>query len=196
MVLRFGLCAVPSELTAFGRLSVRRPIGCSGAPTPGSSHGSLRASQGVSRCEVKRRSAKRPLGLGRTSRDRPQDDATRVRGDLAGSVCLALSLSPTRLGGRPATAAVLRERRRGSVDRRPRGPEAGERRRALGRLVGLAREAHLRDPDGLAAQLLLLMDGAWVAARMFGPENHATAVGEAARALIGAHSTAGSGVRP
>ncbi len=28
-------------------------------------------------------------------------------------------------------------------------------------------------PDGLAAQLLLLMDGAWVAARMFGPDNHA-----------------------
>src|SRR6266540_4381246 len=39
--------------------------------------------------------------------------------------------------------------------------------------AGLAREAGLRDPDGLAAQLLLLMDGAWVAARRFGPDNHA-----------------------
>ncbi len=41
------------------------------------------------------------------------------------------------------------------------------------RFAGLAREAGLRDPDGLAAQLLLLMDGAWVAARRFGPDNHA-----------------------
>jgi hypothetical protein len=41
--------------------------------------------------------------------------------------------------------------------------------------------------DGLAAQLLLPMDGAWVAARMFGPQNHATSVAEAARALINAH---------
>ena len=41
----------------------------------------------------------------------------------------------------------------------------------------------------LAEQLLLLMDGAWVAARMFGPQNHAATVGLAARALIdaGAH---------
>ena len=49
------------------------------------------------------------------------------------------------------------------------------KRRVLERLGGLAREAGLRDPDGLAAQLLLLMDGAWVAARMFGPDNHAHA---------------------
>jgi hypothetical protein len=47
------------------------------------------------------------------------------------------------------------------------------------------------DPDGLAAQLLLLMDGAWVAARMFGPDNHATSVADAARALIAAHADAG-----
>jgi hypothetical protein len=46
----------------------------------------------------------------------------------------------------------------------------------------------LRQPDVLAAQLLLLMDGAWVAARMFGPENHAGSVADAARALIASHA--------
>jgi AcrR family transcriptional regulator len=58
----------------------------------------------------------------------------------------------------------------------------------IDRFAGLAREAGLRDPDGLAAQLLLLMDGAWVAARMFGPQNHAADVGVAARTLIEAHA--------
>lgn len=62
------------------------------------------------------------------------------------------------------------------------------KRRVLERLAGLAREAGLREADGLAAQLLLLMDGAWVAARMFGPDNHATAVADAARALVEAHA--------
>jgi hypothetical protein len=32
------------------------------------------------------------------------------------------------------------------------------------------------------------MDGAWVAARMFGPDNHAASVAEAARTLIDAHA--------
>ena len=63
------------------------------------------------------------------------------------------------------------------------------KRRALERLAELARDAGLTDPGGLAAQLLLLMDGAWVAARMFGPDNHATAVTGAARALIAAHAS-------
>jgi len=62
------------------------------------------------------------------------------------------------------------------------------KRRVLERLGGLARAAQLRDPESLAAQLLLLMDGAWVAARMFGPRNHARAVGDAAQALIEAHA--------
>jgi AcrR family transcriptional regulator len=61
------------------------------------------------------------------------------------------------------------------------------KRRVLGRLAGLARDAALRDPDELAAQLLLLMDGAWVAARMFGPANHAASAATAAWALIEAH---------
>jgi AcrR family transcriptional regulator len=58
------------------------------------------------------------------------------------------------------------------------------KRRVLDRLAELARSAGLADPHSLAAQLLLLMDGAWVAARMFGPGSHATTVAEAARALI------------
>jgi AcrR family transcriptional regulator len=66
------------------------------------------------------------------------------------------------------------------------------KRAVLERFAGLAREAELRDPDGLAAELLLLMDGAWAAARMFGPQNHAGAVAEAARSLIECH--AGDGV--
>jgi AcrR family transcriptional regulator len=63
------------------------------------------------------------------------------------------------------------------------------KRRALAFFAGLARDAGLRDPEGLAGQLLLLMDGAWVAARMFGPENHAGTVAAAARALIAAHDS-------
>jgi AcrR family transcriptional regulator len=63
------------------------------------------------------------------------------------------------------------------------------KRAILERFGGLAREAGLRDPDGLAAQLLLLMDGAWVAARMFGPNNHARSAAGAARALIDAHAS-------
>jgi AcrR family transcriptional regulator len=63
------------------------------------------------------------------------------------------------------------------------------KRAVLDRFGGLAREAGLRDPDALAAQLLLLMDGAWVAARMFGPDNHAASVADAARALIGSHAS-------
>jgi AcrR family transcriptional regulator len=69
------------------------------------------------------------------------------------------------------------------------------KRALLERFAGLAREAGLGDPTRLAAQLLLLMDGAWVAARMFGPQNHAASVAEAARALIDAHATSRETVR-
>jgi hypothetical protein len=58
----------------------------------------------------------------------------------------------------------------------------------LARLGALAREADLRAPEALADQLLLLMDGAWVAARMFGPGNPSAQVAAAATALIQAHS--------
>jgi AcrR family transcriptional regulator len=62
------------------------------------------------------------------------------------------------------------------------------KRQVLERFSALARDADLSDPDGLAAQLLLLMDGAWVASRMFGPNNHANTVAAAARALIDSHA--------
>jgi hypothetical protein len=63
------------------------------------------------------------------------------------------------------------------------------KRQVLERFTALGREAKLRSPETLARQLLLLMDGAWVAARMFGPRNPAKGVAEAARALIEARST-------
>jgi AcrR family transcriptional regulator len=52
----------------------------------------------------------------------------------------------------------------------------------------LAQQAGLREPTALATQLLLLMDGAWVAARMFGTDNPAKLAVQAAEALIEAHS--------
>lgn len=55
------------------------------------------------------------------------------------------------------------------------------------RFKGLAAEAGLRDSGALADQLLLLMDGAWVAARMFGPDNPAAGLTAAATTLINAH---------
>jgi AcrR family transcriptional regulator len=62
------------------------------------------------------------------------------------------------------------------------------KRRVRERLGSLARTAGLRDPRALAAQLALLMDGAWVAARMFGAGDTSVGqVGAAARALIEAH---------
>ena len=55
------------------------------------------------------------------------------------------------------------------------------------RFATLAREAGLHDPDRLADCLLLLMDGAWVAARMYGPDNPARGLAATARTLIDAH---------
>jgi AcrR family transcriptional regulator len=55
------------------------------------------------------------------------------------------------------------------------------------RFAQLAGEAGLQEPGDLADQLLLLMDGAWVAARMFGPTNPAAGLTHAARTLIDAH---------
>jgi AcrR family transcriptional regulator len=52
----------------------------------------------------------------------------------------------------------------------------------------LAEQARLRDPDRLADQLMLLMDGAYASSRMYGPGNPARHVAAAARALIEAHS--------
>ena len=52
----------------------------------------------------------------------------------------------------------------------------------------LAVEAGLRDPEALSNQLLLLMDGAWTAARMFGPLNPGRYAAQAAAALVQAHT--------
>ena len=60
----------------------------------------------------------------------------------------------------------------------------------------LTRESGARQPEALANALLLLMDGAYIAARMFGasPGNPAAHVAEAARQLIDAScETASSG---
>jgi AcrR family transcriptional regulator len=48
----------------------------------------------------------------------------------------------------------------------------------------LAREAGASDPETLGDQLFLLMDGAYVAARMFGTKNPASRLVSAARILI------------
>lgn len=48
----------------------------------------------------------------------------------------------------------------------------------------LAKEAGARKPDVLADQLFLLMDGAYMAARMFGTKNPASHLAIAARVLI------------
>jgi hypothetical protein len=52
------------------------------------------------------------------------------------------------------------------------------------RFATLAGRAGLRAPGELADQLLLLMDGAWVAARMYGPDNPAQGLAATARTLI------------
>jgi AcrR family transcriptional regulator len=54
------------------------------------------------------------------------------------------------------------------------------------RFLQLAEEARAQQPEALANGLLLLMDGAYMAARMYGssPNNPASDVGEAARQLI------------
>lgn len=57
-----------------------------------------------------------------------------------------------------------------------------------GRLRDLAAQAGLRDPESLANQLALLMDGAWAAARMFGPLNPGRYVAQAAAALVQSHT--------
>jgi AcrR family transcriptional regulator len=58
-------------------------------------------------------------------------------------------------------------------------------RRRLGALVA---EAGLRDPERLAAQLSLLIDGAWIGARTFEAADHpAAGLTDAARTLIESH---------
>lgn len=64
------------------------------------------------------------------------------------------------------------------------------KRVVIQRLSDLCAEAGLADADALGAQLLLLMDGAFIAARMFPPgANPAAQVGAAARSLLRAHAS-------
>jgi AcrR family transcriptional regulator len=56
----------------------------------------------------------------------------------------------------------------------------------LAKLTELSRLAGAREPEVLGAGLMMLMDGAWSAARMFGPGNHAQHVATIAKSLIAA----------
>lgn len=67
------------------------------------------------------------------------------------------------------------------------GVALAHKRAVRDRFAELALHAGLHDPDGLGDQLLLLMDGAWVAARMYGPDNPARDLTAAARSLVEAH---------
>jgi hypothetical protein len=60
------------------------------------------------------------------------------------------------------------------------------------RFVQLAKDANARQPQALADGLFLLMDGAYMAARMFvpSPNSPAANVAEAARRLIEAYCEA------
>jgi hypothetical protein len=49
---------------------------------------------------------------------------------------------------------------------------------------GRVMDAGAGDPNALAEELLLIMDGAWSAARVFGPGSHGRRAAVAARALI------------
>ncbi|HWI51690.1 MAG TPA: TetR/AcrR family transcriptional regulator [Symbiobacteriaceae bacterium] len=56
------------------------------------------------------------------------------------------------------------------------------------RVRTLAEQAGLKQPGELANQLLMLMDGAWIASRMYGPQNPAMDLVPAVRTLVDAHS--------
>jgi AcrR family transcriptional regulator len=56
------------------------------------------------------------------------------------------------------------------------------------RLRDLAEQAGADQSDALADGLLLVMDGAFAAARMYGPDNPGRGAGDAARALLAAHT--------
>jgi hypothetical protein len=60
------------------------------------------------------------------------------------------------------------------------------KRRLLDLLVQWAMQAGAKQPQALAEGLMLLTDGAWSAARVFGPNSYAGRVSEAARVLMAA----------
>ncbi len=57
----------------------------------------------------------------------------------------------------------------------------------LAKFKELAKAAKLKEPQAVAEHLALLLDGAWNAARMFGPNSHAKQVAEAAKTIIKAY---------
>jgi AcrR family transcriptional regulator len=61
------------------------------------------------------------------------------------------------------------------------------KRAVVDRLRELAEQAKARDPNALAEELILIMDGAWSAARVFGPRSHGRRAWGAAKALIASH---------
>ncbi|MCI0443919.1 TetR/AcrR family transcriptional regulator [bacterium] len=63
-------------------------------------------------------------------------------------------------------------------------------------LARLAKEAGIRNPKGLARQLVLLMDGAWASARMYSTNGPASELAGAAEALIAASTPLKKVVRP
>ncbi len=64
----------------------------------------------------------------------------------------------------------------------------------MSRLTRIAQKAKVTDPDALAAGLMLLIDGAWTAAKVYSPEaHHARYLSATARVLIAA---AAAPVRP
>jgi AcrR family transcriptional regulator len=62
------------------------------------------------------------------------------------------------------------------------------KKQVLATFKELAKAAKLRQPQAVAEQLSLVLDGAWNAARMFGPNSHAKQVAETAKIIMAAHS--------
>jgi AcrR family transcriptional regulator len=70
------------------------------------------------------------------------------------------------------------------LDHKAHAAALGYKKKVLALLTDLSSQAKARDPEKLGAGLMMLMDGAWSAARMFGPGSYAGQVLEAANALI------------
>ncbi len=64
---------------------------------------------------------------------------------------------------------------------------AAHKRAVVARLRELAERAGARNASALAEELLLIMDGAWSAARVFGAGSHGRRASRAAKDLIAAH---------
>jgi len=65
------------------------------------------------------------------------------------------------------------------------------KRAVVDRLRELAQRVGARDANALAEELLLIMDGAWSAARVFGPGSHGGRAAAAAKAIISSQVSEG-----